>query len=175
MTPWTAECQASLTFTVSWSLLKFMSIESVMISNHLILCCPLLLLPSIFPSIRVFSSELAHRIRWPKYWIFSFSISLSNEYSGLTSFSIDWFDLLSVQGTLKSSPAPQFESINSLAFSLLWVVSEQQTFISHSSGGWNFEIRGLAWSGEGPLSSHGLLAVSLAGGRTEELCAVSFK
>ena len=102
MTPWTAECQASLTFTLSWSLLKFMSIESVMISNHLILCCPLLLLPSTFPSIRVFSSELAHRIRWPKYWIFSFSISLSNEYSGLTSFSIDWFDLLSVQGTLKS-------------------------------------------------------------------------
>ena len=90
-----------------------------MLSNHLILCCPLLLLPSIFPSIRVFSSELAHRIRWPKYWIFSFSISLSNEYSGLTSFSIDWFDLLSVQGTLKSSPAPQFKSINSLAFSFL--------------------------------------------------------
>ena len=101
MIPWTAECQASLTFTLSWSLLKFMSIESAMISNHLILCCSLLPLPSIFPSIRVFSSKLAHQIRWPKYWIFSFSISLSNEYSELT-FSIDWFDLLSVQGTLKS-------------------------------------------------------------------------
>ena len=86
----------------SWSLLKLMSIESVMASNHLILCCPLLLLLSIFPSIRVFSSELAPHIRWPKYWSFSFSISPSNEYSGLISFRTDWFDLLVVQGTLKS-------------------------------------------------------------------------
>ena len=89
-------------FTISWSLLKLMSIDSVMPSNHLILCRPLLLLPSIFPSIRVFSSELALHVRGPKYWSFSFSISPSNEYSGLISFRIDWFDLFSVQGTLKS-------------------------------------------------------------------------
>ena len=100
MTPWTAACQASLSFIISQSLLKLMSIESVMPSNHLILCCPLLLLPSIFPSIRVFSNELALLIRWLEYW--SFSISPSNEYSGLISFRIDWFDLLAVQGSLKS-------------------------------------------------------------------------
>ena len=101
-TPWTAACQASLSFTISLSLLKLMSIESVILSNHLILCHPLLLLPSIFPSTRVFSSESALLIRWPKYWSFSFSISPSNEYSGLISFRIDWHDLLAVQGTLKS-------------------------------------------------------------------------
>ena len=101
-TPWTIACQASLFFTISQSLCKLMSIESVMPSNHLILCCPLLLLPSIFPSIRVFSNESVLHIRWPKYWSFSFSISPSNEYSGLISFRIDWFDLLAVQGTLKS-------------------------------------------------------------------------
>ena len=99
-TPWTATCQASLSFTISWSLLKLMSIQSVMPSNHLILCCTLLLLPSIFPRIRVFSNVL--HIRWPKYWSFSFSISPSNEYSGLISFRIDRFDLLAVQGTLHS-------------------------------------------------------------------------
>ena len=99
-TPWTTVGQAALSFTISRSLLKFMSIVSVMPSNHLILCCSLLLLPSIFPSIRVFSNELALRIRWPEYW--SFSISPSSEYSGLISFRIDWFDLLTVQGTLKS-------------------------------------------------------------------------
>ena len=98
----TEACPASLSITNSWSLLKPMSIESVMPSNHLILCCPLLLLPSIFPSIRVFSSELVLHIRWPKYWSFSFSISPSSEYSGLISFRIDWLDLLAVQGTLKS-------------------------------------------------------------------------
>ena len=98
-TPWTAAYQAFLSITKSWSLLKFMPIELVMPSNHLILCCLLLLLPSIFPSIRVFSSELALHIRWPKK---SFSISSSNEYSGLISFRIDWFDLLAVQGTLKT-------------------------------------------------------------------------
>ena len=101
-TSWIAACQASLSFTISWSLLKFMSIESVMPSNHLILCHPLLLLPSIFLRIRVFSNELSFPIRWPKYWSFSFSISPSNEYSGLISFLIDWFDLLAVQGTLNS-------------------------------------------------------------------------
>ena len=93
---WTAAHQASPSITISWSLLKFMSIESVMPSNHLVLCHPLLLLPSIFPNIRVFSSELALHIRWPKYWSFSFSISPSNEYSGLISFRIDWFYLLAV-------------------------------------------------------------------------------
>ena len=101
-TPWTAAHQASLSITNSWSLLKLMSIESVMPSNHLILCCPLLL-PSIFPSIRVFSNESVLHIRWPKYWSFSFSISPSNEYTGLISFRIDWFDLLAVQGTLNIS------------------------------------------------------------------------
>ena len=100
--PWTAAHQASLSFTISQNLLKLTSIESVMPSNHLIFYCPLLLLPSIFPSIRVFSNELALRIRWPKYQSFSFSISPSSEYSGLISFRIDWFDLLAVQGTLKS-------------------------------------------------------------------------
>ena len=101
-TPWTAACQASLSITNSLSLLKLMSIELVMPSSHLILCCPLFLLPSIFPSIRVFSSESVVCIRWSKYWSFSFSISPSNEYSGLISFRIDWFYLLVVQGTLKS-------------------------------------------------------------------------
>ena len=100
-TPWTAACQASLSITNSQNLLKLMSIELVMLSNHLILCHPLLLLPSIFPSIRVFSNELALHIRWPKYWSFSFIISPSNEYLGLISFRIDRFDLLAVQGTLK--------------------------------------------------------------------------
>ena len=101
-TPWTVACQASLSITNSQSLLKFMSIALVMPSNHLTLCHPLLLLPSIFPSSRVFSNESVLRIRWPKYWSFSFSISPSNEYSGLISFRIDWLDLLAVQGTLQS-------------------------------------------------------------------------
>ena len=102
VTAWTAAHQSSLWFTISQSLLKLMSIESVIPSNHLILCCPLLLLPSIFPSIRVFSNESVLLIRWPKYWSFSFNISPSNEYSGLISFRMDWLDLLAVQGTLKS-------------------------------------------------------------------------
>ena len=109
-TPWTVALQASLVFTVSQSLLKHMS---VMPSNHLILCHPLLL-PSVFPSIRVFSSELALRIRWPQYWSFSFSISSSSECSGLISVRIDWFDLLAVQGTLRSL----FQHLNPLALSL---------------------------------------------------------
>ena len=100
--PWTAARQASLSITNSRSLLKLMSIESVMPSNHLILCHPLLLLPSIFPSIRVFSKESVLHMRWPKYWSFSCSISPSNEYSGLISFRIAWLDFLAVQGTLKS-------------------------------------------------------------------------
>ena len=101
-TPWKAAQQASLSITNSQSLPKLMSIESVMPSSHLILCCPLLLPPSIFPSIRVFSNESVFPIRWPQYWSFSFNISLSNGYSGLISFRIDWLDLLAVQGTLKS-------------------------------------------------------------------------
>ena len=111
-TPWTAPCQASLSFIVSWSLIKFMSIESVMPSHHLILCCPLLLLLSISPSTKVFASESALRIRWPKDWSFSY-------IQGWFPL-IDWFDLLAVQGTRKSFPAPQFESINSSALSLLY-------------------------------------------------------
>ena len=113
VTPWTAAPQASLSITNSQSLLKLMPIKLVMQSNHLILCHPLLLPPSVIPSIRVFSKESVHHIRWPKYW--SFSISLSNEYSGLISFRIDWLDLLVVQGTQESSPTPQFKSINSSA------------------------------------------------------------
>ena len=106
VTPWTAACQASLSITNSWSLLKLMSIESVMPSNHLILCCPLLLLPSIFPTNRLFSNESFLFIRWPKYWSFSFSISPFNEYLGLISFSMDWLDLLAVQGILNAQSYP---------------------------------------------------------------------
>ena len=102
VTPWTTALQASLLVTNSWSLLKLMSIKSVMPSNHLILCHPLLLSPSIFPSIRVFSNESALHIRWPKYWSFTFNISPSNEHSGLISFRMDWLDVLAVQRTLKS-------------------------------------------------------------------------
>ena len=101
-TPWTAGRQASLSITISWSLLKLMSIELVMPSNHLILCCPLLVTPSLFPSIRVFSNESGLCIRWPKCWSFSFNITPSNEHPGLISFRMDWLDLLAVQGTLKS-------------------------------------------------------------------------
>ena len=102
VTPWTAACQASLSFTIPWGLLKLMSVESMMPANHPVLRHPLLLLPSIFPGFRVFSNELALCVRWPECWSFSFSISASNEYSGLLSFRVDWFDLLAVQGTLKS-------------------------------------------------------------------------
>ena len=102
LTPWTVACQASLSFANYWSLLKLMCIESVMPSNHLILCRPLLLLPSIFPSIRVFSNESSLHTRWPKYWSFSFSKSPSSKHSRLISFRMDWLDLLAVQGTLKS-------------------------------------------------------------------------
>ena len=115
VTPGTAACQASLSMTNSQSLLRLMSIESVMPSNHLILCHPLLLLPSMFSSIRVFSNETVLPIRWPKYWSFSFAISPSNEYSGLISFRMDWLDLLAVQGTLKS-----LLQHHSLKESILW-------------------------------------------------------
>ena len=124
-TPWTAACQASLSFTMSQSLLKLKSVESMMPSNHLILCCPLLL-PSVFPIISVFSNELALLIRWPKYWSFSFSISPSNEYSGLISFRIDWFDLLAVQGTVKS-----LLQHHSLKASILWHSAFSVVQLSH--------------------------------------------
>ena len=125
-TTWTAARQASLSLISSRSLLKLISIESVMPSNHLILCCPLLLLPSVFPSIRVFSSESALHIRWPKYWSFSFSISPSNEYSGLISFRIDSFDLLAVQGTLKS-----LLQHHSSKASILWCSASIMVQLSH--------------------------------------------
>ena len=112
--------QASLSLTVSLSLLKLMPIDWLMLSNHFTLCHPLLFLPSIFPSISVSSIESDLHIRWSKYWSFSFSISPSNEYSGLISFSIDWFDLITVQGTLKSLLQPQFKSINSSVLSFLY-------------------------------------------------------
>ena len=116
-TPWTTACQAPLSITNSRSLLKLISIESVMPSNHLILCRPLLLLPSIFPSIRVFSNDLALCIRWAKYWSFNFNITPSNKHSGLISFRMDWLDLLAVRGTLKSL---LFKSINSSVLSFLY-------------------------------------------------------
>ena len=117
VTSWTAAHQVSLSITISKSLFKLLSIESVMPSNHLIPCCPLFLLPSIFPSIRVFSSDSVLHIRWPKYWSFRFSISPSNEYSGLISFRMDWFDLLAVQVT---SPTPQLKNIKFFVLSFLY-------------------------------------------------------
>ena len=120
VTPWTATRQVSWSIINSHSLLKLMSIETVVPSNHLILYHPLLLLPSIFPSIRVFSNASVLHIGWPKYWSFSFSISPSNEYSGLISFGMDWLDLPRVQGTLKSLLQHQFKSINSLVLSFLY-------------------------------------------------------
>ena len=120
-TAWTAACQASLSITNSRSLLRLMSIESVMPSNHLILCRPLLLLPSIFPNIRVFPNESVLHIRWPKYWSFSFNISPSNEYSGLISFRMDWLESpCHPRDSQESSPTPQFKSINSSALSFLY-------------------------------------------------------
>ena len=130
MTPWTAVCQASLSFTVSLSLLKLMSIESVMPSNHLILCRPLLLLPSTFHSNRVFSNESAVCIRWLKYWNFSFSISPSNEYSGLISFRIDWFDFLAVQGTLKSLLQYHSSKASILQYSAFFMVQLSHPYMT---------------------------------------------
>ena len=117
-TPWTAACQASLSFTISWSLLKLMSIELVMSSNHLILCFPFPLLPSIFPSIRVFSNASALLLRWPKYW--SFSINPPNEYSGLISFRIECWSHCCPRESQESSPTPQFISISSSVLSFLY-------------------------------------------------------
>ena len=126
-TPWTVVGQASLSITNSRSLLKLMSIASVMPSSHLILCCPLLLPPSIFPSIRVFSNESVLLIRWPKYWSFSFSISPSNEHSGLISFRMDWLDFLAVQGTLKS-----LLQHHSSKASILWCLAFFIVQLSHA-------------------------------------------
>ena len=133
-TPETTVHQVSLSITNSWSLLKLMSIESVMLSNHLILCRSLLLPPSIFPSIRVFSNETLLCIKWPKYWIFSFNISPSSEYSGLISFRMNWLDLLAVQGTLKRVFS-KFKSINSSVFSFLYsppLTSTHEHWKNHS-------------------------------------------
>ena len=144
--PRTAAHQASLVFTISWSLFKLMSTESVIPSNHLVLCCSLLL-PSVFPRIRVFPNESALRIRWPKCWSFSFSISPSNEYSGLISFRIDWFDLHAVEGTLQqSSPAPQFESISSSVLSFLY--GPAVTFVHDYWKNHSFDYTDLCWQSD---------------------------
>ena len=130
VTPRTAAHQASLSITNSWSLLKLMSIESVMPSNHLILCHPLLLLPSVLPSIRVFSNESALCIKWPNYWIFSFSISPSNEYSELLSFRMDWLDLLEVQGTLKSLLQHHSSKASILRHSAFFIVPHSHPYMT---------------------------------------------
>ena len=130
MTPWTAACQASLSITNSWSSPKPISIESVMPSNHLILCCPLLLLLSIFPRIRVFSNESALYISWPKYWSFSSSISPSNEYSGLISFRMDWLDLLAVQGTLKTLLQKHSSKASILQHSAFFIVQLSHPYMT---------------------------------------------
>ena len=139
MTLWTAARLASLSITNSQSLHKLMSIVSVMPSNHLILCCPLLLPPSIFPSIRVFSSDLVLCIRWPKYWSFSFSISPSNEYSGLSSFRIDWLDLLAVQGTLTSLLQHHSSKASILQRSAFFIVQLSHPYMTTG--------KTIAWSG----------------------------
>ena len=143
-TPGTAAQQASLSITNSWSLLKLMSIESVMPSNHLILCPPLLL-PSIFPSIRVFANESALCIRWPKYW--SFNISVSNEYLGLITFRIDWFDLLAVQGTLKSLLQHHSSKASILQRSAFFIVQLSQSYIIFSLTSLKMPLRKLACPG----------------------------
>ena len=130
MIPWTAARQNSLSFTFSQRLLKLMSVESMMPSNHLILCHPLLLLDSIFPSIRVFSNESVLHRRWPKYWSFTFSISLSNEHSGLISFRIDWFEPLTIQGTLKSFLQHHSSKVSILRRSAFFVVQLSYPYVT---------------------------------------------
>ena len=130
VTPWTAAHQASLFIINSWSLLKVMSTESVMLSNHLILCHSLLLLPSILPNIQVFSNESALHIRWPKYWSFSFNISSSNEHPGLISFRMDWLDLLAVQGTLKSLLQPHSSKASILRCSAFFTVQLSHPYMT---------------------------------------------
>ena len=128
--PWTSVCQASLSITNSWSLLKLMSIQSVMPSNHLILYCPLLLLPSILPRTRVFSNESVIRISWPKYWSFSFTISPSNEYLGLISFRMDWLDLFAIQGTLKSLLQQHSSKASILLHSAFFIVQISHPYMT---------------------------------------------
>ena len=130
--------QASLSITNSWNLLKLMSIESVMPSNHLIFCCPLLLPPSIFPSIRVFSNESVLHIRWPKYWCFSFTISPSNEYSGLISFRMDWLDLFTVQGILKSLLQHHSSKASILQHSAFFIVQLSHPYMATGKTRWIF-------------------------------------
>ena len=142
--PRTAVCQASLSITNSRSLLKLMSIESVMPFNHLILCCPFLLQPSIFPSIRVFSNESVLRIRWPKYWSFSFKISPPNEYSGLISFRLDWLDLLAVQGTLKSLLQHHSSKASILWHSAFFIVQLSQPYMTTGKNH-SFDYKALCW------------------------------
>ena len=140
---WTISCQPSLSFTIFWSLLKVISIESMMPSNHLILCCPLLLLPSIFLSIRVFSNELALRIKWPKYWSFSFNIGPSSEYSGLISFRIDWLDCPAVQRTLRSLLQHHSSKASIFQHSLIYgptLISIHDNLKNHS-----FDLIDLCW------------------------------
>ena len=145
VTPWTAAHQVSLFPTISWSLPRFMSIESVMPSIHLILCHPFLLLPSVLPSIRVFSSELAVCIRWPKYWSFSFSISLSNENSGLVSFKTDWFGLIVVLGTLKSLLQHHSSKASVLRRSAFFMVGPTLTSVHNCWKNHNFVCSDLCW------------------------------
>ena len=149
VTPWTTACQCPLSFTISWSLLKFMSVESVMLSNHLILCRPLLLLPSIFPSIRVFSNESALHIRWPKYWSFSFSISPSDEHPGLIAFTVDWLDLLAVQGTLKSLLQHHSSKVSTVQCSAFFIVQLSYLYITTGKtiplAIWTFVGKGLCF------------------------------
>ena len=130
VTPWTVAHQAPQSFTISWNSLKFVSTELVMLSNHLILCHPLLLLPSIFPSIRVFSNESVLCIRWPKYWSFIFSISPSNEYSGLISFRTDWFDLFAVKGTLESLLQHHIAKVSILWLSAIFMVQPSYSYMT---------------------------------------------
>ena len=148
MTPWTATHQAALSFTISWSLLKPMSIELMMPYNHLVLCHPLLLLPSVFPSIRVFSNELALCIRWPKYWSFSFSISHSDEYSGLISPRMDWLDLLAVQGSPKSLLQHHSSKSSTLWHSAFFMLQVLHDYWKKH----NFDYTNLCWQGM-PLST----------------------
>ena len=148
---WTAVCQASLSFTIFWSLLKCMLIKLVMSSNHLILCCPLLLLPSIFPSIRVFSKESVLRIRWPKYWSFSFSISPSNEYSGLIAFRTDWFDLFAVQGILKSLLQYHSSKASVLRCSVFFMVQLSHPYISNGKNMPQHKIKSIKFWGKKQL------------------------
>ena len=152
MTPWIAACQASRSITNSWSLLKLMSIESVIPSNHFIPCHPLLLPPSIFPSIRVFSNESVLFIRWPKYWSFSFSISPSNEYSGLISFRMNCLELLAVQGTLKSLLQHHSSKVSILRCSAFFVVRLSHPSVHKSYRGSPESDGGRVPAGTGPQS-----------------------